>query len=90
MRETIFHPDGSIEEQEIEDLVGRIPSEIVAGLDPDKFEAVIQLASGLIDNAGPLWDALVEVAPENTAKATLDIIVDQVMTAALPLVTEEE
>jgi hypothetical protein len=88
MHETIFHPDGSIEEQDIDDIVERAPSEIVASLDPDKFEAVIHLASGLIDNAGPLWDALVEVTSDNTAKPTLDIIVDQVLTAALPLVQE--
>lgn len=60
--------------------------EQLAETDPLKADAVTVLAAGLIDQAGPMWDALVEVPEEDASKPLLDLIVDQALTAALPLV----
>lgn len=59
--------------------------EQIAEENPAKADAVIALAAGLIDQAGPLWDALVGISEANTAKPFAELITDQVLTAALTL-----
>lgn len=56
---------------------------------PAWADAVIVLADGLVQEAGPMWDALLEVPPSNTAKPLLDLIVAKALDAALPLVEPE-
>lgn len=62
-------------------------AERFAALPPEQATAILDLSTGLIDRAGDLWDALVDIAPGNTAKPFADIVTHEVLTAAL-VVTE--
>ncbi len=57
----------------------------LTSLPPGQAGKAIALGSLMVDRAGELWDALVEVAPTNTAKPLLDKIVDTALTVALGL-----
>jgi len=67
---------------------------IAAPVEPDaepaisdaRMAQILQLASGLIDQAGDLWDALEATSHTNTARPFLSLVTDTVLTAALPLV----
>lgn len=88
---TTYGPGGGI--TAVEELTGlpiaEAPSNLDAALallgetDPANMARAIAAGALLVSKAGVLWDALLEVAPSNTAKPLLDQIVDVALTAAL-------
>lgn len=60
-----------------------LPIQALAASDPEATSRAVAAGALLVERAGALWDALLEVAPTNTAKPLLDQIVDVALTAAL-------
>lgn len=69
---------------------GKQPSlfDQISELDPARADAVISLADGLLSRADQLFAALEEVSIANTARPLLDIVVDEVLSAAVTLLPE--
>ena len=89
-RETFFNSDGTVDHTVDDGAPEPVQSLYLQLLatDPDRANAVIALADGLIDKAGDLWSALEAISIQNTARPAIDIIVDTVVTAAEPLIED--
>lgn len=96
MKQIFFNSDGTVDhivDDGIPVVIPPSPAAIMNELSgllalPQPMRtAVLTFAKGMVVGAGDLWDALVEIPVDDPSHASLQIITDAALTAALPLVT---
>lgn len=76
----------TIEEAQVALIPGVVtPAMIFNALDPEKAQAVIDLATGLITRAGEVWTHTYDMPNDAPGKLALCPIAEAVLLAALPL-----
>lgn len=62
------------------------PVDIFNALPPEQAEAVLSVALGLVNQAGPLFDSAMQIPEEDPSNQPISIIAGVVLDAALPLI----
>lgn len=58
-------------------------SDLLSTLEPETLVRVINIGAGFVQQAGPLWDALVLMSEDDPAYRAIQIVTDVALTAAL-------
>lgn len=77
-----------VAEAVVEELPSPSPVDLFNALPPEQAEAVLTVALGLVNQAGPLFDSALLIPVEDPANEPISIIAGVVLDAAIPLLGE--